>query len=163
MVQAKEKKERVNLTIDPDLKKAFDTTISIHGKNLSGLLEEAIKDLLGEEAPDVLLEFQIAEKERELLELNAGLAEARYLAKKKQAAKKVEKAKSEAVDDLAKRLEAYRVSKFRETKKSIVTMSNNNSMNWERIVDLYEFKNKAEAKVWFREMLIADGDIAARY
>lgn len=163
MAATKDKKERVNLTIDPDLKAAFDATVKIHGKNLSGLLEEAIKDLLGDEAPDILLEFQIAEKERELAALNEGLIEARYLAKKKQAAKKVEKAKSEAVDDLAERLEAYRVSKFRETKKSIVTMWNNNSMNWERIVDLYEFKNKAEAKVWFREMLIEDGEIAARY
>lgn len=163
MAATKDKKERVNLTIDPDLKAAFDATVKIHGKNLSGLLEEAIKDLLGDEAPDILLEFQIAEKERELAALNEGLIEARYLAKKKQAAKKVEKAKAEVKDDLEERLEAYRVSKYKETKKSIVTLWHNNSMNWERIVDIYEFKNKAEAKVWFREMLVADGEIEARY
>lgn len=163
MAATKDKKERVNLTIDPDLKAAFDATVKIHGKNLSGLLEEAIKDLLGDEAPDILLEFQIAEKERELAALNEGLIEARYLAKKKQAAKKVEKAKAEVKDDLEERLEAYRVSKYKETKKSIVTLWHNNSMNWERIVDIYEFKNKTEAKVWFREMLVADGEIEARY
>jgi hypothetical protein len=159
----KDKKERVNLTIDPDLKAAFDATVAIHGKNLSNLLEEAIKGLLGEDAPDVLLEFQIAEKERELANMKEGLIEARYLAKKKQAAKKVEKAKVEVNNELEERLESYRISKYRETKGSIVTMWNNNSMNWERIVDIYEFKNKAEAKVWFRDMLVNDGAIEARY
>jgi len=163
MAATKEKKERVNLTVDPDLKAAFDATVTIHRMNLSNLLEDAIKNLLGEEAPDILIEFQIAEKERELVGLKEGLIEAKYIAKKKQAAKKVENAKAELRDDLGERLEAYRISKYNETKKSIITMWNNNSMNWERIVDLYEFKNKAEAKVWFREILIADGEIKARY
>lgn len=69
------KKERVNISIDQNLKAAFDLTFPIHGKLISNFIEESTLNLLGDQAPDILLEIQIIEQEKRLKDMKMKLKE----------------------------------------------------------------------------------------
>jgi hypothetical protein len=163
LVATKDKKERVNLTIDPILRAAFDSTHSIHGKTLSELLENAIENLLGDEAPDILLEIQIEQQERKLAEMKEGLIEAKYLAAKKQAERKVQKAKSEVRDELAEKLETFREKKYQQGKTSIAFQINKRTIDWNVIKDLFKFRDRLEAQDWIESKLEEEGLIESRF
>jgi hypothetical protein len=73
------KKDRVNCSIDPVLKKLFETSTSFHKKTFSELLEEAVIAELERIDPVVLINYKIEKRESELGQLYMDLAAAKAL------------------------------------------------------------------------------------
>jgi len=149
-------RERVDITVDREKRAIFDALFSIHGKTLSDIMDGALDSIIGDIAPDVLLEMSIKDAEIKIAEMKENLVEARYLAKQKQARKKVEVAKESVRSDRDSRLENLRNSKYEETKKSLSYQVKKRTIDWKVIMNVFDFPNQTDAKEYITERLQQD-------
>ncbi|MBN1637621.1 MAG: hypothetical protein JW866_01545, partial [Ignavibacteriales bacterium] len=68
----------------------------------------------------------------------------------------VDKEVSNEVDSY---LDQMRNDKFKQYEKSLIVQWNKNNINWSRIVDVYQFNNKKEAREWLQRKLMDVGAI----
>lgn len=139
-------KVHIHLNIDHDKKVLFESLKSIHGKSFSEVLEEGIDRCLSEAVPSKLIEKEISQTKQHLIELEQSLITARMMEEQIKVQKKAEKQGEEIADTY---LEEMRNQKFEASKSNIMNQWKRGDMNWPRLVDLYQFKNAAEAREWF--------------
>jgi hypothetical protein len=129
----------ITLKIDHNKKVLFESTKPIHGKTFTDALDESITNYLSDIVPADLLELEIQQTEDILKELRENLVKLRMV--QEQTPTNEHKA-----DDTY--LKQFRDDKFTESKKSIITQINNNSISWNTIMNVFMFKNKKETQIW---------------
>lgn len=143
----------ITLTINQSKKLLVELTRDIHGKTFSDILDMGLDAFLQQEAPLALIDIQIAQHRERILELEhmrakASIAEEQIMACK-QAVNPSQK--DEKADTY---LQNLRMQKFNDSKNSILKLWKKGDMNWNRIVETYQFRNVAEAKDWFAKTII---------
>jgi hypothetical protein len=139
-------KGRTNITIDLEKQALFNALQPIHGKNLSEFIDEALDSLIGEIAPDAIIELQIQETEIKLAALKEGLIEARLIAKQRQSRKKADTSKVQVKEELDTRLESFREEKFNSNKKSLAIQYKKHNIDWKRVAEIFEFSSQVDVK-----------------
>ena len=149
-------KETTNIKIDADLKRLFESTKEIHHKFLGDAAEIGIRIILTELKNQTILE---QEKKRTDLEIMALTQKTTNIQK--------------LIDEIASlkipvvgnngnghdETEEMRNERFKdkygspEKIESLKRMMEKCVMNWDRIIELYKFKNKLEAREWFEKKL----------
>lgn len=146
---------KVTTSIDPYLKASFEATKSIHNKSFSEVLEEGVKQILEELTPLESVKLTISQKEQELSELRARLAELEVLAKQRKDCKKEDPETNSGVD---KYLEDFRRTKFSEHIESALKMlRKGNQPNWKHMAPLYQFSDVNEFKKWYFKTMEEEG------
>ncbi|WP_094226939.1 hypothetical protein [Methanolobus psychrotolerans] len=147
-------KVHIHLNVDHEKKILFESLKPVHGKTFSDILEEGLDACLSIVAPSKLIEEEITQAKAKLMELEQSLMTVRMIEKQQKLEQKVTKQKEDHVDGY---LEDMRNQKFEEFKDSTIKLWKKGGINWPRTVDLYQFKNVAEAKEWFaRKMAEVD-------
>jgi len=139
-------KVHIHLNVDHEKKVLFESLKDVHGKTFTDILEEGLDACLSEIVPSKLLEEEILQTRMKLSELEKNLVTVKMIEEQRKLQKKAAKKEQDIEKDY---LETMRKQRFEESKDSIMVMWKRRDMNWPRIVDLYQFKNLAEAKEWF--------------
>jgi len=145
-------KVKITTTLDIDLKEAFESTAGIHQKGYGEMLEKAIRELLVELNQPPYIDMEIARTEQEALKWSTKTQNLKLM--KERISKINPVSKNNGDSDKAKELESYRNKRFLEvyaTKEKLDLLKMNlkkGNVNWERVTDLYRFKDKVEARTW---------------
>lgn len=150
-------KIRTNLMIDAEKKAIFEALQPIHGKTMSDILDDALDSVIGDVAPDALLELQIQDYEIKLATLKQGLVEAKYFMSQRNGRAKKEQAKSQIKEDLDSRLASIRNDLYEEHKKSLAFMVKRKTIDWKHNTNLFQFSNTSETQEYIKTKLISDG------
>jgi hypothetical protein len=148
-------REVVNTTMDIELKHMVEATRGIHNISFGELLDKAARELLISLNQEPIIDQEIARKDFEVSKIIQEQTELRTL---KEQIKKLKipgiENKNNGDGDKAKELESYRNKRFLEVyaaKEKLDLLKINlkkGNVNWERITELYKFKDKDEARTW---------------
>jgi hypothetical protein len=148
-------REAVNTTMDIELKRMVEATRGIHNISFGELLDKAARELLISLNQEPIIDQEIARKDFLVSKIIQEKTELKTL---KEQIKKLEipgiENKNNGNGDKAKELESYRNKRFLEvyaTKEKLDLLKINlkkGNVNWERVTDLYKFKDKDEARTW---------------
>ena len=125
----------------------FDSTKHLHNCTLKELLHNAMRSVVQDCNPVKCLENEIAELEVRISKTRLKLAKARVAQKHLEVDKEV----SNEVDEY---LDQMRNEKFNQYENSLIVQWNKNNINWSRIVDVYQFNNKKEAREWLQRKVM---------
>ena len=145
-------KVKITTTLDLDIKEAFESTAGIHQKGYGEVLEKAIRELLVELNQTPYIDMEIAKTEQETLKLSTKTQNLKLM--KERISKINPVSKNNGDSDKAKELESYRNKRFLEVyaaKEKLDLLKINlkkGNVNWERVIELYKFKDKDEARTW---------------
>lgn len=143
----------ITMTIDVEKKCLFESMKEFHGLSLSGFLDSALDSYLNEIAPLSLIEIKIKQHEEQIAEIEQSRLKANIAEEQLKAYRKTAKSsRSDSATDT--RLHEYRLQKLHEYKDSTIKLWKKGDMNWNRIVETYQFKNAAEAKEWFAKAIV---------
>lgn len=149
------RKPHLNLSIDQDLLTLFEALKPIHGREYSEFLEEKIKSLILEVAPDKIMELEIKKTEERLAELTHNLNIVRPVYENLRKSQTEVKAKDNGVKD---ELEQYRddmyIKYLEEFKRCI---KNPKWFQWDTLQGIFRFKTKFETEDYILGRLKADG------
>lgn len=131
----------------------FEGTTHPHKPSYRELLEKGIREFLIESGRVECIEQEILWQKAEV-------------SIKSQQIIKLEAMKSQFKDIVIgnngnNKLEEYREEKFQKSKENYLNGWNKNHLadiNWERIVHVWEFKNKKEAVEWFKQRIEKETD-----
>ena len=148
-------KAPITTTLDVRLKELFDQTKSIHGKDMSSILNESVADFLKEYCPIEIFDLEIQQKEQELQELRKTKDEAIYAyearQKELQKQKKVEVETDSFLDDL-------RNKKFSKNIDAVLKqLQAGRPPNWKNLAPLYQFASERDMKEWFFAKMNEEG------
>ncbi len=136
---------KVTTEIDFNLKWIFEATKDVHRKTYRDILEKGIEDAIQAVVTPEAIEARLKYRE----DLNAQdrdlLAKMRLLDPKQ--------TNLEVQDEVDAQLDQWRVDKLLKSPGWAKKMWSEGTLNWARIVEVGEFKNKLEAKNWYREHL----------
>jgi hypothetical protein len=148
-------REAVNTTMDIELKRMVEATRGIHNISFGELLDKAARELLISLNQEPIIDQEIARKDFLVSKIIQEKTELKTL---KEQIKKLKipgiENKNNGNGDKAKELESYRNKRFLEvyaTKEKLDLLKINlkkGNVNWERVTDLYKFKDKDEARTW---------------
>jgi hypothetical protein len=154
-------REVVNTTMDIELKHMVEATRGIHNISFGELLDKAARELLISLNQEPIIDQEIARKDFEVSKLIQEQTELKTL---REQIKKLKipgiNNKNNGDGDKGKELEAYRNKRFLEVyaaKEKLDLLKINlekGNVNWERVTELYKFKNKDEARIWMERRLI---------
>lgn len=145
-------KVKITTTLELDIKEAFESTMGIHQKGYGEVLEKAIRELLVELNQTPYIDMEIAKTEQETLKLSTKTQNLKLM--KERISKINLVSKNNGDGDKAKELESYRNKRFLEVyaaKEKLDLLKINlkkGNVNWERVIELYKFKDKDEARTW---------------
>jgi len=145
-------KVKITTTLDLDVKEAFESTAGIHQKGYGEMLDKAIRELLVELNQTPYIDMEIARTEQEALKWSTKTQNLKLM--KERISKINPVSKNNGDGDKGKELEAYRNKRFLEVyaaKEKLDLLKINlkkGSVNWERVIELYKFKDKDEARTW---------------
>jgi hypothetical protein len=151
-------KVKITTTLDLDIKEAFESTAGIHQKGYGEVLEKAIRELLVELNQTPYIDMEIAKTEQETLKLSTKTQNLKLM--KERISKINPVSKNNGDGDKAKELESYRNKRFLEvyaTKEKLDLLKINlkkGNVNWERVIELYKFKDKDEARTWMENKVL---------
>jgi hypothetical protein len=141
--------------VDKDLKQMFEATRGIHNLSFGDLLDKAICELLISLNQAPIIDQQRA---RIGLEISKLIQEQTKLDALSEQIKNLKipgiENKNNGDGDKGKELESYRNKRFLEAygvKEKMDLLKINlkkGNVNWERVTELYKFKNKDEAQTW---------------
>jgi len=161
-------KDKVTTQVDHELHEMIEKTKGVHGMTLGEVFELGIRTVLMQMNETHIIEQELnrmaidisnrLQKEKELRSLHESISKLR-----------VPVIETKSNGNEAEELEAYRNKRFQEahagnkaqsteerlasTKKLLI----NGGMNWERIIEVYKFKNKDEARTWMeRKVLVSE-------
>lgn len=148
-------REVVNTTMDIELKHMVEATRSIHNISFGELLDKAARELLISLNQEPIIDQEIARKDFEVSKLIQEQTELKTLREQIKNLKipGIEN-KNNGGGDKSKELESYRNKRFLEvyaTKEKLDLLKINlkkGNVNWERLIELYKFKDKDEARTW---------------
>ena len=148
-------RESLNTMVDKDLKQMFEATRGIHNLSFGDLLDKAICELLISLNQAPIIDQQRA---RIGLEISKLIQEQTKLDALSEQIKNLKipgiENKNNGDGDKGKELESYRNKRFLEAygvKEKMDLLKINlkkGNVNWERVTELYRFKNKDEAQTW---------------
>jgi len=154
-------KVKITTTLDLDLKEAFESTAGIHQKGYGEMLDKAIRELLVELNQTPYIDMEIARTEQETLKWSTKTQNLKLM--KERISKINPVSKSNGDSDKAKELESYRNKRFLEVyaaKEKLDLLKINlkkGNVNWERVIELYKFKDKDEARTWMeRKVMVSE-------
>ena len=145
-------KVKITTTLDLDVKEAFESTAGIHQKGYGEMLDKSIRELLVELNQTPYIDMEIAKTEQETLKLSTKTQNLKLM--KERISKFNLVSKNNGDGDKAKELESYRNKRFLEVyaaKEKLDLLKINlkkGNVNWERVIELYKFKDKDEARTW---------------
>ena len=143
----------ITVNIDHNKKMLFESIKAVHGKTFTDILDEAVTKCLNEIVPADIIEAKILEKEQELMQLRQDLAQARIVQQQVAVVQKES-------DETEEYLEKIRNEKFsNENLESITKLWNRGDLNWNALMNTYQFNNKNETRNWFMEKLREAGAI----
>jgi hypothetical protein len=151
-------KVKITTTLDLDIKEAFESTAGIHQKGYGEVLEKAIRELLVELNQTPYIDMEIAKTEQETLKLSTKTQNLKLM--KERISKINPVSKNNGDSDKAKELESYRNKRFLEVyaaKEKLDLLKINlkkGNVNWERVIELYKFKDKDEARTWMETKVL---------
>ena len=148
-------REVVNTTMDIELKHMVEATRGIHNISFGELLDKAARELLISLNQEPIIDQEIARKDFLVSKIIQEKTELKTL---KEQIKKLKipgiENKNNGDGDKAKELESYRNKRFLEVyaaKEKLDLLKINlkkGNVNWERVTELYKFKDKDEARTW---------------
>jgi len=148
-------REAVNTTMDIELKHMVEATRGIHNISFGELLDKAARELLISLNQEPIIDQEIARKDFLVSKIIQEKTELKTL---KEQIKKLKipgiENKNNGDGDKAKELESYRNKRFLEVyaaKEKLDLLKINlkkGNVNWERVIELYKFKDKDEARTW---------------
>jgi len=148
-------REAVNTTMDIELKHMVEATRGIHNISFGELLDKAARELLISLNQEPIIDQEIARKD---LQVSKIIQEQTELKTLKEQIKKLKipgiENKNNGDGNKAKELESYRNKRFLEVyaaKEKLDLLKINlkkGNVNWERVTELYKFKDKDEARTW---------------
>jgi hypothetical protein len=148
-------REAVNTTMDIELKHMVEATRGIHNISFGELLDKAARELLISLNQEPIIDQQRAHIDSKISTL---IQEKTKLDSLKEQIKKLKipgiENKNNGDGDKAKELESYRNKRFLEVyaaKEKLDLLKINlkkGNVNWERVIELYKFKDKDEARTW---------------
>ena len=154
-------RESVNTMVNKDLKQMFEATRGVHNLSFGDLLDKAIRELLISLNQAPIIDHEIARKDLEISKLIQEQTELKTL---REQIKNLKipgiQNKNNGDGDKAKELESYRNKRFLEvyaTKEKLDLLKINlkkGNVNWERVTELYKFKNKDEAQTWIESKVL---------
>jgi len=154
-------KVKITTTLDLDLKEAFESTAGIHQKGYGEMLDKAIRELLVELNQTPYIDMEIARTEQETLKWSTKTQNLKLM--KERISKINPVSKSNGDSDKAKELESHRNKRFLEVyaaKEKLDLLKINlkkGNVNWERVIELYKFKDKDEARTWMeRKVMVSE-------
>ncbi len=153
-----EMKETTNIKIDVDLKRQFESAKEFHHKFIGDATELGMRIILMELKNQTILEQEEKRTDAEILALSQKKNNIQKLRED------LNNLKIPAIADngngkKGEELEANRNERFSKnysTKDKIDSLRTNlekGAVNWERVVELYKFKNKDEAREWYEKKL----------
>lgn len=131
MIQA-----RVNTTMSYELKTAFMSLQSKHGKDMKDAIERGALEIIADVDPEKALELEIVFHEEQALLKKQQLAEYR-------ASKQLNNVTSQ--DDC---LENIRLEKFESRKTALATQVKGGKADWKTIAEVFMFDSPAKAREW---------------
>ena len=151
-------KVKITTTLDLDLKEAFESTAGIHQKGYGEMLDKAIRELLVELNQTPYIDMEIARTEQETLKCSTKTQNLKLM--KERISKINPVSKNNGNGDKDKELESYRNKRFLEVyaaKEKLDMLKINlkkGNVNWERVIELYKFKDKDEARTWIERRVL---------
>ena len=151
-------KVKITTTLDLDVKEAFESTAGIHQKGYGEMLDKSIRELLVELNQTPYIDMEIARTEQETLKLSTKTQNLKLM--KERISKINPVSKNNGDSDKAKELESYRNKRFLEVyaaKEKLDLLKINlkkGNVNWERVIELYKFKDKDEARTWMENKVM---------
>lgn len=146
------KKAHLNLSINPDYARLFANLEPIHGMTLSGFLEEKLKELFQEKAPDKLMELEIQETELRLAELKNSLPIIKFTCENlRELHKNAQEQRGQETTQNNDWLE-----KYNQSKDTMANQVNRKYAEWKKIADNWGFKSAKEAEEKVTEQLKKD-------
>ena len=154
-------RESLNTMVDKDLKQMFEATRSVHNLSFGDLIDKAIRELLISLNQASIFEHEIIRKDLEISKMIQEQTELKTLWEqiKNRKIPGIEN-KNNGDGDKAKELEAYRNKRFLDAyaaKEKLDLLKINlkkGNVNWERVTELYKFKNKDEAQTWIESKVL---------
>jgi hypothetical protein len=154
-------REAVNTTMDIELKRMVEATRGIHNISFGELLDKAARELLISLNQEPIIDQEIARKDFLVSKIIQEKTELKTL---KEQIKKLKipgiENKNNGNGDKDKELESYRNKRFLEvyaSKEKLDLLKINlkkGNVNWERVTDLYKFKDKDEARTWIENKVL---------
>lgn len=133
-------KDRVNVSIDHDIKRMFEDLMEIHGRKWNEVVEEKALEVIMSADPVQALQYHIKMGEERNEEMRRALVRAEtILPELKEKAPKVDL-------EIEKRREERWQKESAWLSKQVIR----GDVNWNRIMWTYEFDSKKEALAWFR-------------
>jgi len=155
-MRKEQKKAHLNLSINPNLAEIFEELTPVHGKTFSGFLEEKILELLGDIAPDILMEREIRSTETKLAELKENLPSVKFAYNQYRKTKQADNSKGDGLKD--SRLEEQREVLFNRYFETLrYQAENNRGHDWVKLQTDFGFKSKSETQKYIYEKLANQG------
>ena len=151
-------KVKITTTLDLDVKEAFESTAGIHQKGYGEMLDKSIRELLVELNQTPYIDMEIARTEQETLKWSTKTQKLKLM--KERISKINSISKNNGDCNKAKEHESYRNKRFLEVyaaKEKMDLLKINlkkGNVNWERVIELYKFKDKDEAQKWIERKVL---------
>src|SRR5659263_684837 len=151
-------KVTIKTTLYLDLKEAFESTAGIQQKGYGEMLDKSIRELLVELNQTPYIDMEIARTEQETLKWSTKTQNLKLM--KERISKINPVSKNIGDGDKDKELESYRNKRFLEVyaaKEKLDLLKINlkkGNVNWERVTELYKFKDKDEARTWIENKIL---------
>ncbi len=142
-------KDNVTTTIDPYLKQAFEVIKDDIGKSYRDLLEEGIEKLLLSVDPVDHLKHKLKQRALEDDEMRQQISKLEILHPQQR--------QMTQYGDKGAELEKHREELFQKDFETLQKLWGDSDFYTVKLIERYEFKNRSEAREWFRPRMIKQG------